>query len=43
MDVINLQTDVEELYKWADMNNMKFNWEKFECLKIGNNSDLMND
>ena len=43
LDAINLQTDVEELYKWADMNNMKFNGEKFECLKIGTNSDLMNE
>ena len=40
LDAINLQTDVEQLYKWASDNNMLFNGEKFECLKVGSNEDL---
>ena len=41
VDAANLQTDVEELYTWAEANNMLFNGDKFECIKIGVNSDLM--
>ena len=40
LDAVNLQSDVEQLYKWASDNNMLFNGEKFECLKIGSNEDL---
>ena len=32
LDVVNLQTDVEELYKWVDTNDMCFNRDKFKCL-----------
>jgi len=39
----SLQTDLESLYEWAEMNNMSFNGEKFECFKIGSNHDLMTE
>ena len=40
LDASNLQSDLETLYEWADLNNMSFNGDKFECIKIGNNPDL---
>ena len=43
MDAVNLQTDIEELYTWAETNNMVFNGDKFECIKIGVNTDLMSN
>ena len=35
-DVSNLQLDLDEIYKWADDNNMKLNSSKFELLHYGN-------
>ena len=32
-DTQMLQSDLSKLYKWADMNNMKFNANKFELLR----------
>jgi hypothetical protein len=39
-DVENVQADLEEIFKWADENNMKFNESKFEILRYGKNTDL---
>ena len=39
-DVENVQADLEEIFKWADENNMKFNKSKFELLGYGKNTDL---
>ena len=43
LDASNLQTDLEALYEWADLNNMSFNGDKFECIKIGKNLELKNN
>lgn len=34
-DVTNLQSDLDEVYKWADDNNMVLNSSKFELIKYG--------
>ena len=39
-DAINIQKDFEKLYTWADNDNMAFNSDKFECIKIGGNKDI---
>ena len=36
-DVENLQCDLENVYNWATINNMKFNNGKFEVLRYGRN------
>ena len=35
--------DLDALYEKADNINMTFNWKKPECLKVGNNTNLMDD
>ena len=35
-----LQNDLHRLYKWADRNNMKFNANKFELLRYGNEQEI---
>ena len=39
-DVENLQSDLNNIYKWAENNNMLFNNNKFEILRYGKNSDI---
>ena len=39
-DTLALQTDLDSIYGWAEQNNMMFNFEKFECLRYGRNSEL---
>ncbi|XP_076043755.1 uncharacterized protein LOC143026859 [Oratosquilla oratoria] len=34
-DSSQLQKDLNKIYKWAKMNNMKFNEDKFEFIKFG--------
>ena len=41
-DVLLLQADLNSVYKWAEHNNMKFNNFKFELLRYGTISDLIN-
>ena len=40
IDAINLETDIEEIYKWAVDNNMMFNGKKFEALRYGSDEVL---
>ena len=35
-----LQNDLHKLYKWADINNMKFNVNKFEHLRYGKEEEI---
>ena len=39
-DVEALQSDLQSIYKWADENNMEFNFHKFESLRYGNNDGI---
>ena len=39
-DTQALQTDLDSIYGWAEQNNMMFNFEMFECLRYGRNSEL---
>lgn len=39
-DVAILQNDLELVYDWAERNNMKFNIEKFECLRYGRHQEV---
>lgn len=39
-DVTKLQLNIGKIYKWAEANNMKFNDEKFELLRLGPNTDV---
>ncbi|XP_076037665.1 uncharacterized protein LOC143023070 [Oratosquilla oratoria] len=32
-----LEKDLNKIYKWAEMNNMKFDEDKFECIRFGKN------
>ena len=41
-DVNCLQKDLESIYQWSADNNMKFNSEKFECIRYGKKSDIHN-
>ena len=34
-DVAHLQSDLEKIFGWADMNNATFNPDKFECVRYG--------
>ena len=34
-DCDDLQADLENIYKWADTNNMKFNSKKFQYINFG--------
>ena len=40
IDAQDLQADLNQLYIWAEQNNMKFNGDKFESIKHGNNKEL---
>ena len=39
-DVHHVQTDLNEIIKWAEENNMQFNESKFELLRYGQNTDV---
>ena len=39
---LRIQEDLEKLYEWADENNMAFNGDKFECIKMGENDTVKN-
>lgn len=39
-DASSLQTDLNSVYRWTDLNNMELNADKFECLRYGPNKDL---
>ena len=39
-EITKLQTDLISIFKWADQNKIKFNTDKFECVKYGRNEDL---
>ena len=41
-DVESIQADLENVYKWAESNNMKFNSTKFELLRYGKDEELKN-
>ena len=40
LDVEDLQSDLENIYKWTIENNMSLNDDKFECLRYGSNKDI---
>ena len=39
-DIIQLQDDLNIVYEWTELNNMKLNGLKFEHLKYGRNEEL---
>ena len=39
-DIIQLQEDLNAVYEWTELNNMKLNGLKFEHLKYGRNEEL---
>ena len=39
-DIAKLHTDLNSIFKWA-IQNMKCNTENFECVKYGQNEDLL--
>ena len=39
-DMANLQNDLNQIYSWAEANNLQFNNLKFELLQYGDNKDL---
>ena len=42
-DVDNFQKTLEKVYKWQDDNNMKFNPDKFQLLRLGPNQEMKDD
>ena len=42
-DVMNIQENLEQLYKWQGSNNMQFNGTKFQMLRYGGNENINND
>ena len=41
-DVDNIQADLNSIYGWSIRNNMRFNDDKFECLRYGKNQNILN-
>ena len=39
-DINSLQEDLKAIYQWSADNNMKFNSEKFECIRYGKRRDI---
>ena len=39
-DMVNLQTDLNTIYEWAELNNLQFNDLKFELMQYGDNEGL---
>ena len=42
-DVESLQNDLTKIYQWAKENNIKFNGNKFQVVRYGNNEILKNE
>ena len=42
-DVENLQSDLDTMYRWAEINNMKFNGLKFQLMRYGDNKSIKED
>jgi endonuclease/exonuclease/phosphatase family metal-dependent hydrolase len=42
-DVEDLQNNLEKLYEWKNINNMKFNGSKFQLIRYGPNEDIKNN
>ena len=42
-DVESLQKDLETMYSWAENNNMKFNGNKFQLMRYGNDDSIKDD
>ena len=42
-DVEKLQKDLDKVFHWAEDNNMRFNSDKFELLRYGNNQEIKDD
>ena len=40
VDTFKLQRDLNAIYAWASINNMKFNADKFELIRYGKDEDL---
>ena len=41
-DVENMQADLNQIYSWAEVNNMQFNNKKFELIRYGCNEEVKN-
>ena len=42
-DIEDFQSEINKVYDWCKVNNMKFNTTKFEVLKPGKDEELKND
>ena len=42
-DIIELQSNLEKIYNWAGMNNMRWNDKKFQLLRSGHNRNLIEE
>ena len=42
-DVMKLQDNLDQIFKWEELNNMKFNGDKFQVLRYGENKNIKND
>ena len=42
-DVETMQEDLNKLYKWSKLNNMKFNGRKFQVMRYGRDEKLKDD
>ena len=42
-DIEDFQSEINKVYDWCKVNNMKFNSTKFEVLKHGKDEELKND
>ena len=42
-DVTRLQDNLNEIFKWEESNNMKFNGDKFQILRYGDNNQVKED
>ena len=42
-DVRKLQDNPDEIFKWEELNNIKFNGDKFQVLRCGENKNIKND
>ena len=42
-DVVKVHENLDKLYKWQNINNMKFDGPKFQVLRYGPNEEVKND
>ena len=42
-DFMNVQENLDQLYKWQESNNMQFNGTKFQVVRYGANENIKND